>query len=131
MEFLSYYAGYLANLTTPLAMLVLGFEFSALSLKRGKAGRDLLLTCAIKLIAFPLSISASLYLLKVLGVSVSYELFAALFFASGVSTAVTAPALAEKYGADAESASVLTLATTLGCVVTLPCLFSLLDPLFR
>lgn len=131
VSFLVDYAGYLAGLTTPLAMLVLGFEFSALSLKKQSIlWKDLLLTCAIKLVAFPLSVSTLLYLLKLAGVAVSYELFAALFLASAVSTAATAPALAEKYGADAESASILTLATTLGCVVTLPCLFSLLHPLF-
>jgi len=123
------YSGYLAGLTTPLAMTVLGFELSKLGFKNMFATPSLYGVAALKLIVSPMIALAVLLLLRFLGVDISLELAAAMLISTGVSTAATAPAMSERYGADGRYAAILTLGTTVFCVLSLP-LVSLVFELF-
>lgn len=121
------YASLLAQVTTPLSMLVLGAELADLRPAGLRPTQRLWLTLAVKLLACPLLTLLLAELAGLLpGAAFSPALKPALFLASAVSTAASAPAMAQRYGADGEYASLLTMATTLACVLTLPCLAALL-----
>ncbi|MBQ8396979.1 MAG: AEC family transporter [Clostridia bacterium] len=119
------YANYPAQLTTPLSMLVLGCELSGLRLRAIFGQTDLYKTALVKLIAAPV---LSMLILRLCGAPA--ELAAAMFLATGVSTAASAPAMAGQYGTDAEYTATLTLGTTLLCIATLPMLSLLFELLF-
>ena len=117
------YATYLSALTTPLSMLVLGVELSSVRFGLMFRNTGLYVGALIRLILVPFTIMLALALLRACGVCVGTEFCQGLFFATAVSTAASSPAMAQKYGADSEHAAVLTLGTTLLCVVTLPLLY--------
>lgn len=120
------YVSYFASLTTPLSMLVLGYELSKMSLKRIFTTGTLYTVSAVKMIAAPLFTFAFLLLLsRGFGFAVDTELAVAMLLATGVSTAASSPAVVKKYGSDAAHATVLTLGTTLLCMLTLPLVFLL------
>lgn len=121
------YANILANLTTPLSMLVLGVELSALRLSALVRTAALYPVALLKLVLSPLLTVAILFALSVCGLSFSPEVMAALFIATAVSTAASAPAMSKKYGVDGEHAAVLTLGTTVLCTVVLPLLYMLFE----
>ena len=108
------YADYLASLTTPLSMTVLGYELSKLRLSQIVKNTAVYPVSLIKLVICPVTAMAVLLLLKhVFAVNVGFELAAAVFISSAVSTAATSPSLAAKFGADSEQAAVVTLGTTI------------------
>lgn len=124
VPWLTDYANYPAQLTTPLSMIVLGCTLSELNWRSIFDCADVYKTSMIKLIAAPV---ITMLILRLTGAPA--DLAAALFIATGVSTAASAPAMAGKYGNDPKYTASLTLGTTLLCIVTLPVL-SLLFELF-
>jgi len=93
--------------------------------------RELYSTSLVKLVISPVLALAALLLIELLpGVSLDSSLVVAMLIASGVSSAASAPALAETYGKKPQLAAILTLGTTLLCVVTLPLLSLLSEFLF-
>ena len=60
------------------------------------------------------------------GLSVSQSLRTAVFLATAVSTALSAPSMAAKYGQDAKYAATVTMGTTFLCVITMPLLYMLI-----
>ena len=130
LGWLQTYASYLAALTTPLAMLLLGLSLSGLSLRTLFATPQLYFVAAIKLLLSPLLVLGALMLLRLLGASISEELTCALFLSAAVSTAASAPAMAARLGGDGQLAAVFTLGTTLLCVLTLPLLSLLVTFIF-
>ena len=123
------YAGHLASLTTPLSMIVLGFELSKLNALKLFAQGEVYRVGLVKLLISPLLTVGLLWLLG-LAIPISPYLAAAMFLSTAVSTAASAPAMAKQYGRDAEYAASLTLGNTLLCVVSLPLLYLLFDLLF-
>ncbi len=131
LPFLGEYTGYLADLTTPLLMTVLGVLFAKACPKKLFARPSLYLASAVKLIASPLISLLILAVLKfLLRLEISASLAAAIFISSGVSTAATAPAMAQTYQRDAQHATAITILTTLLCMFTLPLLSLLFGLLF-
>lgn len=124
------YADYLAALTTPLAMIVLGVELSKLSFREIFGNAGMYAVSAVKLILSPLMAMGLLLLLRAVGLEIGTELAAALMISTGVSTAASAPAMAERYGADSRYAATLTLGTTMLCMVSLPPISLLFGLLF-
>ena len=121
------YSGILAALTTPLSMLVLGVELSGLRFRRLVCTPALYVTAALKLVLMPVATVLLLFVLKLCGLPLSAPVMAALFLATAVSTAASAPAMSKKYGQDGELAAILTLGTTVLCTLTLPLLYLLAD----
>ena len=122
------YAVTLAQLTTPLAMISLGYELSKLNLLKMWANAGVYLTSFIKLILSPLLTIGFLALLKlVFRVELGDSVASAMLVATAVSTAASAPSMAKKYDADSEYTATLTLANTLLCIVTLPLIYTLLE----
>ena len=63
-------------------------------------------------------------------VYINGELASAMLLSAGISTAASAPALAQKNGADVPYTAVFTLGSTLLCMITLPLLWLLFEFLF-
>jgi len=126
-EGIGVYSGYLAGLTTPLSMIILGAEFSHIGFASLFRERNLYAVSAMKLIACPAVAMLLLFLLSAVGVDLSHSLITAVFIATAVSTAASAPAMAAKCGCSGEQGAILTLGTTLLCMVTLPALYMLLN----
>lgn len=125
------YSTTLAQLTTPLAMIALGIELSALHPIKMWKSTGVLWVSLLKLIVAPLPGFAIISLLKfVFRVEMCEGIAFAMLIACAVSTAASAPAMAKKYGADSEYAATLTLANTVLCVITLPLLYMLFDLVF-
>lgn len=121
------YAGYLAALTTPLSMLVLGVQFSKIRFSALVKTPSFYPVAALKLLAMPILTVLVLIILRWFGLEIGSSLSAALFLSTAVSSAASSSAMAKKYGVDGEYAAVLTLGTTLLCVFTLPLLYMLSD----
>ncbi|MBQ7337375.1 MAG: AEC family transporter [Clostridia bacterium] len=122
------YAVTLAQLTTPLAMISLGYELSKLDLLKMWINGCVYLTAFIKLIISPLVAISILVLIKyVFGMEIDFSIVSSMLVATAVSTAASAPSMAKKYDADAEYTATLTLANTLLCIVTLPLAYMLLE----
>lgn len=128
---LATYASYFSMLTTPLSMIVLGYELSKLSLKKIFTCSVLYPTVVVKLVVLPLAALVVLLLLDLIPyVAIGEELAMAMLIATGVSTAASAPALAKKYNADAFGAAIFTVGGTLLCVVTLPLIWLVFGYIF-
>ncbi len=122
------YAVTLAQLTTPLAMIILGYELSKLHLLKMWQSPGVYLTSCIKLLLSPILTIGVLVLIRyVFKVQADSSLSLAMLVATAVSTAASAPAMAKKYDADSEYTATLTLANTLLCVITLPLMYMVLN----
>ena len=122
------YSTTLSNLTTPLAMITLGFELSGLHLIRMWKSAGIYASAFIKLIVSPLLALGILLILKyVLVIPISEFLINAMLVATAVSTAASASAMSKKYDADAQYAATLTLANTLLCMFTMPLMYTLFN----
>ena len=85
----------------------------------------------VKLLISPLVTLAILSFMKfILKLSIDDCISSAMLIATAVSTAASAPSMAQKYGADSEQAATITLANTLLCIVTLPVLYMLFAIIF-
>lgn len=129
--FASDYSVYLANLATPLSMLVLGYNLAKLSFIKLLKDAGVYLVSLLRLIVSPLlTICVLVIVQKVICVPVSYELVMAMFIAMGVSNAGTAPALAKRYGLDGEHAAAVTIGATILSVATIPAVYLLAELVF-
>ena len=125
------YAVTLAQLTTPLAMISLGYELSKLNLLKMWMNAGVYAASFVKLILSPLVAIGLVAVVKyVFGVETDICIESAMLVATAVSTAASAPSMAKKFDADAEYTATLTLANTLLCVVTLPLTYLLLEVIF-
>jgi len=123
------YSEKLANLAAPLSMLVLGVETSKQPLSMLYRCTDVYRLCLLKLVLSPVLMMGALFLLRLCGVPVSETLIAAMFLATAVSSASSSPAMAARYGLDSRYSAVLTIASTLACVVTMPALYAIVAAL--
>lgn len=124
------FAGKLAGLAAPLSMLSLGLITAKMPLKKIFTSPTMYTVCAVKLVLSPALTLGALFALRALGVPVPVTLMDALFLTTAVSSAASAPALAAKYGLDEEHAAVLTVGSTLLCVVTMPVLYELFSAFY-
>jgi len=118
------YSQFLASLTTPLSMMVLGYEMSKMKIKDILLNKNVYLVSFIKLIISPFF---AVMIVMLFGFLPDEKIVIAMFLASAVSTAASAPSHAQNYGADAEFTALLTLGTTVLSIITLPLLSALLE----
>ena len=127
MSRIAIYSGHLASLTTPLSMIVLGVELSKVKPSTLIQTRALYPVALLKLVAAPMLICTLLLILRLIGVPLPQTLIVAIFLATAVSTAASAPAMSQKYGVDGGFAAILTLGCTVMCALTLPLLYLILE----
>jgi len=118
------YSQYLASLTTPLSMMVLGYEMSKMKFKDLLLNKTVYLVSFIKLVISPI---LAVIIVMLFGFLPDEKIVIAMFLASAVSTAASAPSHAQNYGADAEFTALLTIGTTVLSIITLPLLSALLE----
>jgi predicted permease len=130
LAFLTTFAAIPAQMTTPLSMTVLGCLLATLPPRPWWREGGLWLAAAVKLILSPLLTVGILFVLtRLCGLPMGVDAMLALLLSTAVSTAASAPSMAEDYGRDPHYAAALTLGSTLLCLITLPLnywLFSLL-----
>lgn len=106
---------YLADLNTPLPMLIIGFYLSQANLKKAFTDAGGYIAMAVRLVLIPVAAAVVMSLL-----SVDKTIVVAFIIASSAPTAATTTMFAAKYNRDVElSVSVIT-ATTLVSIATMP-----------
>ena len=124
--FLLDFAKYSGDTTTLLSMTVLGCLLATLPRRPWWREGGLWLSALLKLVISPLVTTGLLLLLvPVCGLPLGEDALLALLLATAVSTAASAPSMAEDYGRDPHYAAALTLGNMLLCVVSLPLMYLL------
>lgn len=112
----------LANMSTPVCMLILGMRFATVSAKEVFSEKAIYPSAAIKLIAFPLLAFAATYFLPV-----PDGMKAALVIMSACPTANVVLSLSELYGVGQKTAALMVLSSTMFSVVTIPLVLLVLN----
>ena len=125
------FAKYSGDTTTLLSMTVLGCLLATLPRRPWwKEGR-LWLSALMKLVVSPLlAIGILLFLCRVCGLPLGEDALLAIFLSTAVSTAASAPSMAEDYGRDPHFAAAVTLGNTLLCLISLPLVYLLFNLIF-
>lgn len=125
------FAKYSADTTTLLSMTVLGCLLATLPRRPWWREGGLWLSALMKLVVSPMiTMGILLFLCRVCGLPLGDEALLALLISTAVSTAASAPSMAEDYGRDPHYAAALTLGNTLLCLVSLPFVYLLFNLIF-
>ncbi|MBQ8356773.1 MAG: AEC family transporter [Clostridia bacterium] len=131
LPFLITFAEIPAAMTTPLSMTVLGALLATLPKKPWWRESGLWLTALLKLAVAPLCTMGILaFLRSVCKLPIGADASLALLLSTAVSTAASAPSMAEDHGRDPHYAAALTLGNTLLCLLTLPFAYLLFNFIF-
>lgn len=122
------FSEYFSGLVTPISMTVLGMKLGAVRFTAlFKSGR-LYYVSALKLIVFPVAIIAVLLAMRATGAGLPFEdMILGVFIAFAMPTAGLATTFADEFGGDTHSAVIFTLGTTVLSVVTIPCIYWLVN----
>ena len=112
--------GYLADMTAPLCMLILGMRFALAPLAELFTDARVYISAVVKTLVFPL-----LVYLVLLPFRMDEMLHVALVLLSGMPAATINLNLAELYGADQKSAANSILVSTVLSILTIPLLMLL------
>ena len=107
--------GYIADMNTPLAMIVLGMRFALVKFTDVFKGWSTYLVTFLKLIATPLLVYACLFALNL-----SPVLLKTIIIVSAMPTANMVLMMAEKFGGDTEASVRCIMNTTIFTIATLP-----------
>lgn len=111
----------LGNTTTPLCMIILGIRLAAVDFKKLFSRPLVYLTCALKLLIFPLFCYFAVYFLPL-----EFTFKASVLILSSVPCASVILNLAEMHNGETELAANSVLLSTLACFITIPLLALLL-----
>ena len=109
--------GLLADLNTPLAMLVIGFYLAGADFRRVAHTPVAYLAALVRLVVFPVSMIALLYMFKA---HLPREMMIALVIAASAPVAAMVSMFAAKFGRDVDLSVGLVSGTTLISVLTMP-----------
>ena len=107
--------GYVADLNTPLAMLLLGTYLARSNLKQALVNKSIYLVCFIRLIFLPV---LTIMVFKILGVG--YDMAITLILPAACPCAAMAAMFAEKFELDPGYPSQIVSVTTIASLATLP-----------
>lgn len=125
------FAKYSGDTTTLLSMTVLGCLMATLPRRPWWKESGLWLSALMKLVVSPvITMGILLFLCRVCRLPLGDEALLALLISTAVSTAASAPSMAEDYGRDPHYAAALTLGNTLLCLVSLPFIYLLFNLIF-
>lgn len=111
----------LGDVTTPLCMIILGVRLATVSFKKLFTRPIIYLTCALKLIVFPLFCYLAMYFIPL-----DFAIKASVLILSSVPCASVILNLAEMHRSETELAANSVLVSTLLCFLTIPVLVLLL-----
>ncbi len=119
-EILSMPVQYLANLNTPVPMLIIGYYLSQSNLKKVFSDKWAYLSMAVRLCVIPLTALFLMYACGIRG-----DILVACTIASSAPVAATTTMFATKFKADVELSVGIVSATTLLSIATMPLVVSL------
>ncbi len=111
--------GYVSDLNTPLAMILIGVFVSRCNFKEIFTDKIILSVTAVKLLVIPLAIIALLYLITRF-IELDITMLLSVLICASTCTASTVVLLAKKYGRNVDFSVRLVTFSTLCCVVTVP-----------
>ena len=118
------FSDHFSSIVTPISMTIIGMKLGAISFKTLFSSKKLYYVSFLKLIVFPVVITAIMLALKpVLGELPVTEIILGVFVAFSMPTAGLAATFADEFGGDTENAVIFTLGTTVLSVITIPTLY--------
>lgn len=122
------FSDHFSNIVTPISMTVIGMKLGATSFKTLFRSGKLYYVSFLKLVLFPVAITAVMFVLQFVPVNVPVEsIILGVFVAFSMPTAGLAATFADEFGGDTENAVIFTLGTTVLSVLTIPTLYWLLN----
>ena len=122
------YATHFSNIVTPVSMTILGMKMGSVNLSALFAKWTTYFVSLIRLVVFPVIITAIVFVLKLLfpGSFIDGNMVLGFFIAFSMPTAGLASTLADGFGGDTENAVAFTLGTTILSILTIPVLYWLI-----
>ena len=122
------FSDHFSNVVTPLSMTILGMKLGAIRFGNLFRSWRIYYVSFLKLIAFPSVILAVLILGRTVQWTIPYDsMILGVFVAFAMPTAGLASTFADEFGGDTENAVIFTLGTTMLSILTIPCLYWILN----
>ena len=122
------FSDHFSSLVTPISMTVLGMKLGTIRFSKIFKTYKLYYISFLKLILFPIVIITIILLCKNLLLIYYFDnLVLGVFFAFAMPTAGLATTFADEFNGDTENAVIYTLGTTVLSVLTIPCIYWLLN----
>ena len=122
------FSDHFSGIVTPVSMTVIGMKLGAIPFKTLFRSRKLYYVSFLKLILFPVVITAAMLVLKTVALGVPVEsIILGVFVAYAMPGAGLAATFADEFGGDTENAVIFTLGTTVLSVITIPTLYWLVN----
>lgn len=122
------FSDYFSNIVTPVSMTIIGMKLGAISFKTLFSSGKLYYISFLKLVLFPVVITAILLLLKDVFVNIpTKEIILGIFVSYAMPAASLAATFADEFGGDTQNAVIFTLGTTVLSVITIPTLYWLVN----
>ena len=122
------FSDHFSNIVTPISMTIIGMKLGATSFKALFRSGKLYYISFLKLVLFPVAVTAAMFILKAIPMSISADsIILGVFVAFSMPTAGLAATFADEFDGDTENAVILTLGTTVLSVLTIPTLYWVLN----
>jgi len=122
------FSDHFSNIVTPISMTIIGMKLGATSFKSLFKSGKLYYVSLLKLVVFPVIITAIMLALKFVPLNLPVEsIVLGVFVAFSMPTAGLAATFADEFGGDTENAVIFTLGTTVLSVLTIPTLYWLVN----
>lgn len=118
------FSNHFSSIVTPISMTIIGMKLGAISFKTLFSSGKLYYVSLLKLAVFPIAVTALVFALKLIAVSVDWRsIILGVFVAFSMPTAGLAATFADEFGGDTQNAVIFTLGTTVLSVITIPTLY--------
>ena len=122
------FSDHFSNVVTPISMTILGMKLGSIRFANLFRSWKVYYVSFLKLVAFPAVILAILIAGRMLSWSIPYDsMILGVFVAFAMPTAGLASTFADEFCGDTENAVIFTLGTTVLSILTIPCLYWLLN----
>ena len=122
------FSNHFSSIVTPVSMTVIGMKLGAISFKTLFSSGKLYYVAFLKLILFPVAVTAAMLALKLVPWNLPVDsIILGIFVAFSMPTAGLAATFADEFGGDTENAVIYTLGTTVLSVLTIPTLYWLVN----
>ena len=122
------FSDHFSSIVTPISMTIIGIKLGTVPFKKLFSSGRLYYISLLKLVVFPVAITAMMLALKLVPLNIQVEsIILGVFVAFSMPTAGLAATFADEFGGDTENAVIFTLGTTVLSVLTIPTLYWLLN----
>lgn len=122
------FSDHFSNVVTPISMTIIGMKLGATSFKALFRSGKLYYVSFLKLVLFPVVVTAAMFILKAVPMNIPVEsIILGVFVAFSMPTAGLATIFADEFDGDTENAVIFTLGTTVLSVLTIPTLYWLVN----